>query len=109
MFIEVPSAPESLDVVDVNKTDVTLKWQAPASDGGADLTDYVVEMKSSSDKQFAAVAEVQPNTPFYTAKDLKEGQEYEFRVRAKNAAGTISEAAELDTPVTTQAKSTQGM
>ncbi len=97
-----------MEVADVNKDNVTLKWQAPVTDGGSDVTEYVVEMKSAKDTEFAVVGEVQPNTPFYTARDLTEGQNYEFRVSAKNVIGLSKEPAELDSPVTTRAKVTQG-
>ncbi len=95
-------------MADVNKDRVTLKWQEPATDGGADLTEYVVEMKKSKDSQYSVVAQVEPNTPFYTAKSLREGQQYQFRVRAKNLVGTSQEAAELDSPVIAKAKATVG-
>lgn len=66
------------------------------SDGGSDLTEYVVEMKSSNDSEFVVVTHVQADTQCYTANDLQKGKEYEFRVRAKNAVGSSSEAAELE-------------
>lgn len=107
-YPELPSCPQTLEVADVNKDRVTLKWQEPATDGGADLTEYVVEMKKSKDSQYSVVAQVEPNTPFYTAKSLREGQQYQFRVRAKNLVGTSQEAAELDSPVIAKAKATVG-
>ncbi len=109
VFLEPPTAPQSLKVVDINKDNVTLKWQPPVSDGGADVTEYVVEMKPCKQKKFAVVGEVPQNTPFFKATELKEGQTYEFRVRAKNVVGLGEEAAVLDSPVTAKAKSTVGM
>ncbi len=97
-----------MEVVDINKDNITVRWQPPISDGGADLTEYVVEMKSPKDSQFAVVAQVQPNTPFYTARDLRQGKKYEFRVRAKNVVGVSNDAAELEAPVLAKAKPSVG-
>ena len=40
---EKPGAPENVAVSDIGCTDVTLSWKAPASDGGAPVTRYIVE------------------------------------------------------------------
>ncbi len=108
LFVEAPGTPQSVEVADINKDSITVKWKPPVSDAGADVTDYVVEMKTTDDDQFTAVAEVQQGTNFYTATHLEEGQAYEFKIRAKNAAGTSQEAGELDFPVMAKAKVNTG-
>ena len=103
----MPCAPQNLEVSDTNNDNVSLKWLPPLSDGGAELTEYVVEMKPEGSSKFAPVVHVQPETPFCTVNDLNKGDKYEFRVRAKNAVGVSDDAAELDSPVI--AKATCGM
>ncbi len=65
-----------------------------------------MEMKSKTEKEYKVVGHVEPETALYTAKDLKKGQPYEFRVRAKNVVGVSHDAAELESPVVAQAKVT---
>ncbi len=107
VFTEMPCAPQNLEVSDTNNDNVSLKWLPPLSDGGAELTEYVVDMKPEGSSKFTPVVHVQPETPFCTVNDLNKGDKYEFRVRAKNAVGVSDDAAELDSPVI--AKATCGM
>ena len=89
-----PSAPRGVTAL-AGEGEVTLRWQAPASDGGSAVTGYQVRWK-----------DVRPGTvPFgawrgagssthYTASGLDGALEYLFEVRAVNAtgAGAPSEA-----------------
>ncbi len=58
------------------------------SDGGAPITNYIVEMRRVGDVKWkpANKGEITPDTK-YTVKGLKDGDEYEFRVTAENKAG----------------------
>jgi len=42
-----PGKPGTPTVKDVSKGSVTIEWEAPASDGGAEITDYVVEVSQA--------------------------------------------------------------
>lgn len=84
---------------DVGKNYVDLSWTKPLKDGGARITGYIVEKR----KKFApdwepATPDGQPISGTQAHLDnLDEGAEYEFRVRAVNAAGpgAPSEPTEL--------------
>ncbi|KAK6747288.1 hypothetical protein RB195_000476 [Necator americanus] len=79
------SAPE---VTDWDKDHADLAWNPPANDGGAPIEGYVVEMKEKYSPFWSEVAQVPADQTTATIGDLKEGNEYEFRIRAKNKAGT---------------------
>ena len=77
-------------MTDWDKDRVDLAWTAPTNDGGAPITSYIIEKKAKKSKDWEKAIEV-PVTPGSELKasvpDLKEKEEYEFRVRAVNKAG----------------------
>lgn len=71
-----------------------LSWSAPESDGGAEITHYVIEMKEKNMGQWVegktlSVKEVQAMGGQIKGKQdgLVEGCEYQFRVKAVNKGG----------------------
>jgi titin len=46
---DVPTAPLNAEVTNVAHTELTVAWQAPASDGGSPITGYLVDWGSGSD------------------------------------------------------------
>jgi titin len=80
-----------------------LNWDDPESDGGSDLTDYIIETKGPKDKEFYVLEKLDASMTQYTARGLQAGKSYEFRVKAKNSAGVSELCAELAEPVSTKA------
>ena len=64
-----------------------LKWEAPQFDGGRKITHYVVEQKGKYDLDFVEVHQTDGPQCQANIENLKEGQIYEWRVRAVNKAG----------------------
>ncbi len=85
---ELPGRPDAPEVTEITAESASLSWSPPASDGGAPITNYVVEMKAKKDIKWKNVSKGQivAETEF-TVPDLSEGVEYEFRVAAENKAG----------------------
>ncbi|KAL8579176.1 hypothetical protein ACOMHN_010760 [Nucella lapillus] len=79
-------APNTPSVDKITKNSVDLSWTRPSSDGGAKLTGYVVERKKKGE-DWVECAHVAPTSTSTTVQGLLEGQEYQFRIRADNAAG----------------------
>uniref|UniRef100_A0A8C5R4A9 Titin n=1 Tax=Leptobrachium leishanense TaxID=445787 RepID=A0A8C5R4A9_9ANUR len=88
--LDSPSAPVNLIIKEIKKDSVTLSWEPPLIDGGAKITNYIVEKRESTRKAFATV----------TNNSLTEDQRYEFRVIARNSAGLFSEPSESTGPIT---------
>ena len=87
MSVDAPDAPSRPHVDDVDKDEVTLSWSPPTRDGGAKLTGYVVEKKKLGDDDWSKAATLSPSDTSATIRDLEPNADYEFRVRAVNAAG----------------------
>ena len=77
----VPDAPTGLRATPGNEQ-VTLRWRAPANDGGQPTTHYEYEQNSSGIWISTGSAATS-----YTVRNLTNGQTYTFRVRAVNALG----------------------
>ena len=77
--------------IDVNDTcqSTTLYWEAPASDGGSDITGYKVQWKESADSWDtpADVSEETASGTIHTITGLTDGVEYSVRVLATNGVG----------------------
>ncbi|RWS24197.1 twitchin-like protein, partial [Leptotrombidium deliense] len=82
-----PSKPNDLEVVDWDADHVDLKWKAPDRDGGAPIEGYVVEYKDKFSPEWSKGPEVGADRLKATVQNLKEGMQYQFRVKAVNKAG----------------------
>ena len=45
LFSEKPGKPDAPEIVKVHKNAVALKWKPPKDDGGAEITNYVIEYR----------------------------------------------------------------
>ena len=86
----VPNAPTGLAPVP-DDGQVSLMWTAPTQTGGSDITGYQVRYILSSatdrsDGQWSDASHTGVGTA-HTVTGLTNGEEYEFEVRAENAAG----------------------
>ena len=91
-----PGKPGKPDVSEIKDTSCKLTWEPPKSDGGAPITNYVVEMRKAGDLKWSPVSTFS-DKPEFTVTGLKTGAEYEFRIRAENKAGQgdASDASDL--------------
>ena len=83
----VPSAPRSLTAT-TGPGRVTLRWIAPASSGGAAITDYVIQRSPNGTTAWVTINDGVRATTGYVVTGLTNGTRYYFRVLAKNTAGT---------------------
>ncbi|ULT95623.1 hypothetical protein L3Y34_004374 [Caenorhabditis briggsae] len=93
-----PSPPEGpLEVSDVTKDSCVLNWKPPKDDGGAEISNYIVEKRDTRTNTWVPVSAFVTGTSI-TVPKLTEGHEYEFRVMAENAFGR-SDSLNTDEPV----------
>ena len=103
MFAFLPDAPGRPEVTDVTRSTVSLIWSAPVYDGGSKVVGYIIERKPVSevgDGRWLKCNYTIVSDNFFTVTALSEGDTYEFRVLAKNAAGVISKGSESTGPIT---------
>ncbi|CAF0846330.1 unnamed protein product [Brachionus calyciflorus] len=79
----------------ITKDSVSLSWKKPLDDGGSKITAIVVE-KKNPDGQWEEVLEIPPKDNHVVLKEVKEGEECQFRIRAKNAAGLSNPSKPTD-------------
>uniref|UniRef100_A0A8C4YKD5 Titin n=1 Tax=Gopherus evgoodei TaxID=1825980 RepID=A0A8C4YKD5_9SAUR len=83
----VPNPPKSLEITSVTKDSMTLCWARPDSDGGNEISGYIIERREKNSLRWIRVNK----KPVYDLRvkslGLREGCEYEYRVYAENAAG----------------------
>lgn len=80
------------------KDSIGLSWQPPTSNGGCDITAYIVEKRDARRNIWTQVEKVTGLTNTYAVQKLLEGNEYYFRVSAENEIGQ-GEPAEMEAPI----------
>lgn len=98
LFTEKPDPPIDVEAHDPTASSITLTWKPPVSDGGCAITGYILECIEKDGDRFQRINPSLVPGFTYVVKDMKEGKEYQFRVRAENAAG-VSEPSR-STPLT---------
>lgn len=93
-----PGKPKNVEVVDWDRDHADLKWDKPENDGGAPITGYVIEVKDKFATDWTTAKEVPADCLAATVDGLKEGNQYEFRIRAINKAGP-GEPSETTKPI----------
>lgn len=91
-----PSSPKRLDILDTTDSSVSLGWLKPEHDGGSRIQCYIVEVKAKGTDKWMVVGNTKNLT--YAVEMLNKGDEYDFRVKAKNESGS-SQPKETLAPV----------
>lgn len=86
-YTDKPSAPRGLKANDVTASSAVLTWLPPESDGGAPITNYVVEKSTSFSARWVRASKAAVTSLRLELDDLVENTSYEFRVSAENDAG----------------------
>ncbi len=94
----VPGSPTSVVAVSGNKQ-LALTWAAPASNGGSNITDYLVKYSSNGGSTWTNFGHPVSTVPALTVTGLTNGTAYVFKVIAKDAVG-ISLPSTNSAPVT---------
>ncbi|CAF0741448.1 unnamed protein product, partial [Didymodactylos carnosus] len=95
----VPQGPSNVEVRGQTENSVTLKWDRPKNDGGSKVTQYQVEIRKPGSDAWEPASDFPLKGTELTVENLQPNKAYEFRVKAKNAAGW-SQPTVLDRPVT---------
>ena len=107
---DAPGMPTGVTANAMSDTEITVTWSSPASNGGADVTGYMVQSAyEMSDGTMSEWMDVDPAhtgmTMSYMDTGLMEMTKYYYRVAAMNAAG-MGEYSDGMAMATTQAADT---
>lgn len=80
-----PATPKRMDILDTTDNSVFLGWLKPEHDGGSRIQGYIIEAKPKGADKWVVVGNTTNLT--YMVEKLNKGDEYDFRVKAKNEAG----------------------
>lgn len=84
----VPERPEDLIITAVTKHSISVTWRPPRYDGGAEVTEYVLESRMIGRDSFIRVGrDSKLMDRKFTLTGLKDGSSHEFRVSAINQVG----------------------
>jgi titin len=86
------TSPRSLTFSSVTASGFNVSWLAPVSDGGAVITDYVVEVKGAG-SDWVQVTKPASNQTSATVTGLKPGIRYAVRVKAVNQVGVSASSS----------------
>lgn len=89
-----PLAPVLTDLAP-RATSVTLRWKAPASDGGAAITSYRIMVKTAAGKRVGPLRVVNGSARKVVVRGLAPGTRYQFRVQAQNSLGRSAFASRM--------------
>lgn len=88
VFADKPGPPASVKISHVFADRVKLRWEPPLSDGGAEITNYIIDKRETSRANWAQVtSNIHGQITNCSVEKLIEGHEYEFRVSAENKYG----------------------
>ena len=83
-----PEPPSNLSAAPHGQNRIDLSWDAPASDGGAPVTGYLIEVKADGGSWSDLVTDTDSTDTEYSHTRLSAGAERRYRVSAINAVGT---------------------
>ena len=92
-----------MHVVGTDFGSISLEWMPAKETATTPVDGYVIEMAEGDSGNFVEVAKVDGGTCKFDATGLKDGQRYNFRIKAENRAGTSERCAQLDKPATASA------
>uniref|UniRef100_A0A8D0DXN0 Titin n=1 Tax=Salvator merianae TaxID=96440 RepID=A0A8D0DXN0_SALMN len=83
----VPDPPKTPEVTAINKDSMVVCWGHPDSDGGSPITNYIIERRDRAGLRWVKCNKRIVTDLRYKVSGLTEGHEYEYRIKAENAAG----------------------
>uniref|UniRef100_A0A8D2JBA5 Titin n=1 Tax=Varanus komodoensis TaxID=61221 RepID=A0A8D2JBA5_VARKO len=83
----VPDPPKTPEVTAITKDSMIVCWGHPDSDGGSPITNYIIERRDRAGLRWVKCNKRVVTDLRYKVSGLTEGHEYEYRIKAENAAG----------------------
>ncbi|XP_077994335.1 myomesin-2-like [Glandiceps talaboti] len=105
---KTPGAPGKPIVIGECDNKVTISWSSPVSDGGATISNYILQRMDHSNNHWVMLSPtIDPEKTIVEIDDLTDDHTYQFRVAARNSAGIGVFSEPSDAHMITQATSTE--
>uniref|UniRef100_A0A673AQL2 Titin n=1 Tax=Sphaeramia orbicularis TaxID=375764 RepID=A0A673AQL2_9TELE len=95
--VDAPGKPVALNIT---RHEVTVSWTRPEGDGGFSITGYTVERRELPNGRWLKANFNNILETIYTVSGLIEDATYEFRVLARNSAGSVSAPSQPSEAIT---------
>ena len=82
----------------IDKSGVSISWDAPRNDGGSKIQGYIIEKRTPFSPRWSRINRQPIRGTDTRVTDLYKGDEYEFRVVAVNEAG-MGKPSDMTPPV----------
>ena len=105
VLLNEPSAPTNLTAAAAYASEIDLSWNAPASNGGSDITGYRIEVSTDDNAWTDLVADTESTDTYYEHTGLTASTTRYYRVSAINAIGTGTASAAASAATSTVADS----
>ncbi len=100
-MVQAPSQPGGpLKIISVESDSLTIGWKPSDNDGGAPLSNYIIQVRDVNKASWENPRFTQANAQQYQINNLIENNEYFVRVKAINDARLSSSALESATSIT---------
>lgn len=83
---DTPGPPGCVNVKDYTKESVVITWDVPSIDGGAHVSNYIIEKRDANMKSYKTVT-TECRKTLFRISGLEQGVHYFFRVLAENIYG----------------------
>ena len=84
----IPGTPTMLEAQANGETAITVSWDPPTDDGGAEITGYQVRVSiDGTDNSYSTLTSTAGSVRFYVHGGLKPGETRHYQVRAQNLIG----------------------
>lgn len=98
---EKPGKPDPPQITSTTTKSISLAYKPPADDGGAEITNYVIEYRQEGLMKWTRANKDTVGKTSYTVTGLEKDTVYEFRVAAENKAG-VGPASDPSKPMAAQ-------
>lgn len=95
-ILDAPGKPDPPECTETTRSTITVTWKPPSNDGGNTITHYTLEKMVAPHGDWEPASRAPIRGTNYTVAKLKEGTQYQFRVKAVNDAGAGKPSDESD-------------
>ncbi|KAM9813446.1 immunoglobulin-like and fibronectin type III domain-containing protein 1 [Neosynchiropus ocellatus] len=88
IVLDRPGPPEGpVEVVETTSSVIEIKWSPPTDDGGAAVTNYIIERQQAGQCLWTKLGDVSAEKLTFRDRNVTHGKKYNYRIYAENSEG----------------------